>query len=383
MSSISLPKPLIFGISGTSVNELERDFYSKIQPVGFVLFRKNLVDKSQSKKLCEELRLMLGRENAPILVDQEGGSVNRLKSPTWREPLSPLELAKFAYSEIDDNIARTAKLINLNAQLIAYEMQEIGINVNCAPVADLLIPGAHHITANRSFGTDPHITAILASSMIEGMQKYGVQGTIKHMLGQGRAKADSHLSLPVLSDSLKTLENNDFAVFKNIKNAKWGMTAHIKYNCLDPIEPVTYSSAIVDYIRKVIGFDGILISDCLTMKALPETLAEKAAKTINAGIDIALYGGANLDYFAEMASNIPYMTEEALLKVNSSFSYLTKQNVDYREILAEYEDLFSTMQNELDLLPKSSFSEELKFIIDILYERSSKEADYSSPLYKA
>ena len=383
MSLSSLPKPLIFGISGTSVNDAERAVYSKIQPLGFILFKKNLENKQQVKKLCSELRAMLGRDDAPILVDQEGGSVNRLKAPTWREPPAPLELAKFAYSEIEDSLGKTKKFIYLSARLVAHEMQEVGINVNCAPIADLLVPGAHHITSTRSYGPSPQIIATLASSMLDGLQKGGAQGTVKHMLGQGRAKADSHLDMPVISESLETLEQNDFAVFKNIKNAQWGMTAHIKYDCLDKIEPVTYSRAVVDYIRNEIGFGGILVSDCLTMKALPETLAIKAARTIEAGIDIALYGGPNLDYFAQMAGNIPDVTEELLSKVTSSFAYSSENNINYKDTLAEFNDLYVAMQNEFNLLPKSSFSNELKLIMAILQERNSESADYSSPLYKA
>lgn len=384
MSKPQLPKPLIFGISGITLSEAEREVYTKIQPLGFILFKKNLVDKEQVSKLCAELRELVGRGDAPILVDQEGGSVNRLRPPLWRQPPSPLELGKFAYANIDNALQKAAKLVNLNGQLTAYEMQEIGINANCAPVADLLIPGTHHITSTRSFGPDRKITTILVNNMIDGMGKCGVQAIMKHMLGQGRGKVDSHMSLPIVTEDLATLEQTDFAVFKNAKNAKWGMTAHITYNCLDDTLPVTYSRKVIDYIRNVIGFGDILVSDCLTMKALPETLGIKAARTISAGIDIALYGSCSVDYFNEMAQNIPYMTDESLRKVRASFAHLGDyRSINYNTTLAEYNDLLNATQNELNSLPTNKYSPDLEFIIQTLRERSSKNADYSSPLYKA
>jgi beta-N-acetylhexosaminidase len=384
MTSNNPPKPIIFGVSGTSLTDKEREAYAKINPLGFVLFKKNLVNKKQSKKLCSELREVIGRDNAPILVDQEGGRVIRLTSPIWREAPAALELAKFAYSDIKNSLERTSKLVNLNAQLIAYQMQEIGINFNCAPVADLLFPDAHHITSLRSFGPNHNITSILVNSMIDGMSKYGVHAIIKHMLGQGRAKIDSHLSLPIVSDNLKTLEENDFAVFKNAKNANWGMTAHIKYEHIDKIDPVTYSKKAIDYIRNIIGFKGILISDCLTMKSLPETLEVRTQRTIAAGIDIALYGGSNLDDLKKMAQRIPSITDNKFSKITDNLKELQNfQNSDYNLILIEYNALLKSLQIEFNSLPESNFSSNLKLILKTIRDRKSMNADYSSPLYKA
>ncbi len=263
-------------------------------------------------------------------------------------------------------------------------MQEIGISFNCAPVADLLIQGSHSITSTRSFGPDHNITTTLVNSMINGMKRCGVNSIIKHMLGQGRAQFDSHLSLPIISDDLATLEASDFSVFRNAKNADWGMTAHIKYNSIDELEPVTYSRKAIDYIKNTIGFKGILISDCLTMESLPETLGVKAPKTIASGIDLVLYGGSRLDYLVEMTQNIPNLTPEALIKITNSLrSSGNFKEIDYLATLAEYNNLYDEMEKELNSLAESNFSLNLKLILETINKRSSSCADYSSSLYKA
>jgi|GEM_PF-130653 len=379
-----LPKPIIFGVSGTEVTDAEKEAYKKVNPLGFILFRKNIIDKDQCKSLCLELRNILGREDAPILIDQEGGSVNRLKAPIWRESESSLDLSKFAYAEMDDNIEKTAELVNLNGQLIGCELSELGINFNCAPVADLLIGGAHHITATRSFGPDPVITKLLVNNMIDGMRKTGVNSIIKHMLGQGRAKVDSHLSLPVVSEELSVLENSDFKVFKDLKNINFGMTAHIKYSCLDKNLPITYSSKAIDYIRNKIGFEGVLISDCLTMQALPESLGVKTSKSISSGIDVALYGGSDLNYLEQMLQNSSRLTLAQYTKITKGIESVSRTKItDYKDILDRYNNLYELLQSGFNSVPKSSYSKNLKMILQVLQERSRIEADYSSPLYKA
>ena len=213
----SLPKPLIFGVSGPVLTQQEKDAFAQLNPLGFILFTKNLVNPLQSRKLCEALRQAVNRPNAPILVDQEGGSVNRLRPPVWREPPAPLELGKFAYTYHDNSLEQTAQLVKLNAQLIAYDLHEIGITFNCAPVGDLLIPKAHSITSTRSFGPDPHITSVLLQHMAMGLKSSGIQPIVKHLPGQGRGQCDSHLTLPVVSLAHEFLEQSDFSVFKKSK----------------------------------------------------------------------------------------------------------------------------------------------------------------------
>lgn len=327
---------------------------------------------------------MLGREDVPILIDQEGGSIYRLNPPIWRLAPAPLEIAKFAYAEIDNALDRTKKLVELNAMLIACEMEELGINVNCAPVADLLIPNAHTITSTCSFGPDPEIVTFLVNSMAIGLKKGGVQPIIKHMLGQGRVSTDSHLGLPIVTENLETLENNDFKVFKNAKNINWGMLAHIKYTSLDPENNITYSQKTVQYIRKKIGFKGILISDCMTMKALSEEMKERAKKAISAGLDLVLYGGSKYEILSELAAGITPMPEDTLKNIQASFIDMNNKSVlNFAEILIEYNQLLYELSNEFKEIKQDDYSPDLKFIIDTLAKRSASDADYSSPVYRA
>ncbi len=383
MMLISLPKPLIFGVSGPTLTAQECEAFNKINPLGFILFKKNLIDKEQCRQLCKDLRESVGRDDAPILVDQEGGAVNRLAPPSWRQPPAPLELGKFAYTPLHGALEKTVQLAYLNGQLIACEMREIGLNVNCAPVADLLFPKAHSITSSRSFGTDPLLTTNLVNSMATGLQERGVQTIIKHMPGQGRAQQDSHLNLPVVYEDLETLEKTDFFVFKNALKTMWGMTAHIQYTCLDHL-PVTYSQKAISYIKKHLNFQGILFTDCLTMQALTDPLGIKAAKALDAGIDVALYGGCSLSALHELTHNMPPLRAETSHKIQCDLKKIeTVITSDYDEVFSSYTQLLNELAEELSCIPSSLYSPELRFILTTLAERSLPSADYSSPLYKA
>lgn len=381
---MSLPKPLICGLHSTTLTEKDKDFLRIINPLGVILFKKNLINKQQVQELCSELRFLLERQDLPILIDQEGGSIYRLTTPPWRPIVAPLALAKFAYSQIDCALEKTLKLVELNAKLIAFEMKEIGINVNCTPVADLLIQGAHHITSTRSFGPNPLIVSQLVNSMAAGLKAAGVQAIMKHIPGQGRATEDSHIKLPVVTEDISVLENSDFKVFQDAKNINWAMLAHLKYTSLDPDNIATYSRKVVNYIKEKIGFDGILISDCITMKALTEPWAERAAKVIEAGIDLVLFGGCKYDIITEISRNINTLSEDDFKKIQQSFFNInnnTKSN--YHETFAEYEQLLKTMEQEFLSLSYANFTEELKLIVNTLEMRNHKNADYSSPVYAA
>jgi beta-N-acetylhexosaminidase len=378
------PKPIICGIAGTEVTEKEKEFYSEINPLGFAVFKKNLINKDQARSLCKSLREILGREDAPILIDQEGGSVYRMTEPEWPIFYSPLELAKFAYSDIDHALERTKDLVSLNATLMAYHMKEIGVNVNCAPVADLLIENSHHITGTRSSGPNPEITSSLVNSIANGFITNGVQAVIKHMPGQGRANVDSHIKLPVVTDRLEMLEEKDFLVFKNAKNVEWAMTSHILYESLDPSSPVTYSKKAIEYIRNKIGFKGVLISDCLTMQSLKESYGEKASKAIKSGHDLVFFGRCVFSEIEEIAREIPNLSAADFERIQQSFKHIKNpSDGNYEKTLDQYNALMGSIQKEFSEISESRYSEDLKFIMNTIHERNKKTADYSSPLYKA
>ena len=376
-------KPLICGVSGPVLTMEEKEFFSKLKPLGFALFKKNLLDRSQALALTDDIRAMLGRE-VPILIDQEGGRVLRLKSPECRQPLSPLDLAKFAYLSSPDIAKDTEILVYLNAILIALDMLEIGVNVNCAPVADLLIRNAHHITSTRSFGPNPLITSMLVNAMATGMIDAGVQPIMKHMLGQGRAMQDSHLELPIVKASMRELENNDFKVFKLAENIGWGMPAHIIYEALDRDQIVTYSQKAINYIRNEIGFKGILISDCLTMKALTQSWGEKATKAMAAGMDLIFYGGPNHAVIEELAKNIPDLPDDTWNKIQQGLNKSSTGEWSYIKIIHKFNELYECLNQELAVeIKNKSISKELEYILKVIEERNKMEADYSSPLYNA
>ena len=377
---MTLITPLICGISGPILTEQEKIFLESINPLGFVVFKKNLFNKEQALNLTNELRELLGNREVPILIDQEGGRVLRLRDGVWRQPPSPLELGKFAYLNSNNSLEKTKRLVYLNGLLIAMDMKKIGVNVNCAPVADLLIPNSHHITSTRSFGPDPLITAELVNAMAKGMLDAAVQPIMKHMLGQGRAGHDSHFAMPFVDTPLDILEANDFKIFKLAKNISYGMPAHIIYNSLDPDNSVTYSKKTLDYIRNEIGFKGILISDCLTMKALPETWGEKAIKSITAGMDIALYGSCKHEVIAEIAANIPKLDILSWNKIKNSLNIENNSTLNYNQALQEFNQLSEELESELK---NQTPSNNLQFILNVIEKRNQNDADYSSPLYHA
>ena len=373
---MTLIKPAIFGISGTIVTDEDREFFKEVKPYGFAIFKKNTKDKRQLTKLCEDLRNMLGRFDAPILIDQEGGNVFRLSPPIWRTIPSPLSLAKFAYGE-DDQLEKTLKLVRLNTKLVAIEMLEVGINANCYPVADLLIEGAHTITAERSFGPNHFIVSTLVNTVIDTMNEMGAISIIKHMLGQGRAKFDSHLTLPKVEEKLNFLEQTDFDPFKKAMNAKWGMPAHINYSEFNH-SVTTFDPSFIKYIREAIGFSGTIISDCLTMKALGFEPEVSAAKAIEAGMDLIFYGGARYEILEKIAHNLPNLTEDQLTRLNQhNVPIKNHSRQNFEEIRKEFEQLHNEMISKYKIKP------EYKWIEDLLENRESEQADLSSPLYKA
>lgn len=292
-------KAIIFGIKGTSLTEEEKEFFKKVNPVGFILFSRNLETSSQIKQLIQNLYLCTDRENIPILIDQEGGRVQRLgpKLGYNRYPAAQL----FSNLEMKD-LERAKELCKINFRILGSDLINLGINVNCAPCLDILDPSAHNVIGDRSFGNEPKIISILGKAAIDGLREAGVMPIIKHIPGHGRALVDSHLELPEVTLSMEELENTDFLPFKELAlYSELAMTAHIVYKAIDPDFPITLSPKGIRFIREHIGFKGILISDDLSMKALEGSLDELAEKSYKAGCDLVLHCNGNLEEMKQVS----------------------------------------------------------------------------------
>jgi beta-N-acetylhexosaminidase len=288
-------KPGIFGILSTHLQPAERELFKTYKPSGIILFQRNCQNTDQVKALTADIKKLLGFD-CPILIDQEGGRVSRLKNPQFKEYSAP---ASFRNNED----------IFENAFEMALQLKDLGINVNCTPLADLVFDETHAIIGDRSFGNDPKIVAEKAAIVINAHLKVGIMPIIKHLPGHGRAVADSHEDLPIVNASLHDLEMNDFKAFKEALQKSemmpWGMTAHIIYNAVDEQHCATQSRKVInDIIRKAIGFSGILLSDCLTMKALKGSYKDRAQKSLEAGCDIILHCSGNLFEMEEILQNI-------------------------------------------------------------------------------
>lgn len=281
MGERGTPRAVIFGCRGPVLDDAERRFFRDADPLGFILFARNCIELDQVRGLTADLRGCLGRADAPVLIDQEGGRVARLGPTHWRRPPSPQRLAQRAGAE-------AGEAVRLNARLIAADLHDLGITVNCLPVLDVLAPGAY--IGERSFGGEPDRVARLGREAAEGLIAGGVLPVVKHLPGMGRALADSHFGLPLVEAPLKELERMDFAPFRALNHMPWGMTAHVVYRAVDGDAPATTSAAVIgDVIRGLIGFDGLLLSDDLSMDALTGGLGQRAAAAFEAGCDVALH----------------------------------------------------------------------------------------------
>lgn len=309
---------VIFGLEGKALSDKEKSFYKRSRPVGFILFSRNIENPEQVKSLTMELRDTVGW-HCPILIDQEGGRVARLKPPYWKKHPSMDKFARLALSDLEEAKNQTYK----NAESIASELVEIGVNVDCAPVVDLKYDGAHDIIGDRSFGSDPEIVAQLSRKTAEGLLAKGVLPIIKHIPGHGRAKADSHKELPIVNASLKELLKTDFKPFSLLADMPWAMTAHILYKAIDPNNPATLSSRVINFIRKEIGFRGILISDDLSMEALTGSFAQRAIRTLEAGCDIILHCNGGMHEMTEIASVTPKISNNIKEKLEEHFRMIS------------------------------------------------------------
>ena len=307
-ASLSAPSAVIFGCAGTALGADERAFFRDADPLGFILFQRNCTDPGQVRALVAELRQSVGRGDAPVLIDQEGGRVARLRPPHWRKYPSGAQIA--ALGTAAAAAARTA------ARLIADDLDTLGITVDCLPVLDLSIPGADAVIGDRSYGADPARVAELGRAAAEGLLAGGVLPVIKHIPGHGRATVDSHFACPVVDLPRGELDVSDFAPFGSLRDMPWAMTAHVVYSAIDRVRPATLSpTAIGDVIRGAIGFEGVLVSDDLSMQALGGALAERARGALAAGCDLALHCNGKLAEMLEVAGAVRPLDAAAARRV--------------------------------------------------------------------
>ncbi len=295
----------MLGCAGPALTPEERRFFAASDPLGFILFARNCESPAQIRALIGALRDSVGRAEAPILIDQEGGRVQRLGPPHWRKAPSAAALAALAPGKREH-------AVRLNARLIAAELAALGITVDCAPVLDLALPETHGVIGDRAFSGDPALVAALGRAYCEGLLAGGVLPVIKHMPGHGRATSDSHHSLPEVAAPAETLRLSDWAPFRALNDQPWAMTAHIRFRAIDPERPATTSARIVrEVIRGEIGFAGVLVSDDLGMSALSGGFDARAAQSLAAGCDLVLHCSGALAEMEAVMAGAPPLGDEA------------------------------------------------------------------------
>ncbi len=300
LSTDSPPAPVIYGCHGLELTPQERDFFAAARPAGFILFARNCKSRAQVSDLVADLSHCAGINPALILIDQEGGRVQRLSPPEWRAAPSAAELGRLVERSMDVAV----EAIKLNTLLIAAELTELGINTDCAPVVDVPAPGSHNIIGDRAFSDQVDLLSHLARVMAESLLDGGVLPVIKHLPGHGRALADSHLELPTVDALRSDLDDVDFAAFQPLADLPLGMTAHIVYPAIDS-KPATQSSAVIrGVIRQQIGFDGLLMTDDLSMQALSGSFADRARDSLAAGCDIVLHCNGDMAEMTEIAGAV-------------------------------------------------------------------------------
>lgn len=285
----------IFGCAGPVLGDDEAAFFREVQPFGFILFARNVETPDQLRRLTHDLRAAVGRD-APILVDQEGGRVQRLRAPHWREWAPPLDTVRAA-----PDTETAARIMGLRMRIVAQELRAVGIDADCAPTADLALAETHPFLMNRCYGSTPSEVIPVARAVAEGLMAGGVLPVIKHLPGHGRSYTDTHHALPTVTADRATLLAEDFAPFRALNDLPMAMTAHLVFAAYDPDHPATQSPRMIRAIREEIGFSGLLMSDDLNMQALSGTLAQRTARAIAAGCDLALHCKGDLAEMQQVA----------------------------------------------------------------------------------
>jgi beta-N-acetylhexosaminidase len=332
-------RAFITGVSGKVLTPEEIRFVSEARPWGLILFARNVGSPGDVAALCAAFRDAIGDADAPVLIDQEGGRVQRLKPPTW--PQYPSASVIGRVDAVDPEAGRRAAW--LKARLIGDDLHRLGIDVDCAPALDLLLPGASDVIGERAFSGEPGTVIRLASAAMEGFLDAGVLPTIKHMPGQGRGPVDSHFHLPVVDAPLDELIATDFLPFRALRHCPFGMTGHVVYSAIDAAAPTTHSPRVISrIIRRHMGFDGALMTDDLGMKALGGTFRERTEKAIAAGVDLALHCSGIMTEMLEVAEGSPLLAGDAARRCEAALLARRRPVAfDRRAAEAEFADLLA------------------------------------------
>jgi beta-N-acetylhexosaminidase len=330
-------RAFITGVSGLELSASEREFIRTERPWGFILFKRNIETPDQVSALVEELRSCLGESDAPVLIDQEGGRVARLAPPHW--PVYPPGAVFGALYDLDPALGLQAA--RLSSRLIAADLIDLGVTVDCLPLADVPVAGADAVIGNRAYGTEPAKVAAIARAVTGGLEQGGVLPVLKHIPGHGRATADSHFRLPTVDTTCQELEQTDFAAFQPLADLPMAMTAHVVFSALDPAQPATTSATIIrQVIRGAIGFQGLLMSDDVSMNALAGSITERTRAIVNAGCDMVLHCNGKLDEMRDVARETPELTDEALQRARRALaSRKQPEPLDRRAARAELDAL--------------------------------------------
>jgi len=310
-------RAFITGVSGTELTAIEREFIRAERPWGFILFKRNIESPTQVVSLIEELRDAVGSPEAPVLIDQEGGRVQRLGPPHW-----PVYPAGAVFGKLyDSDSSLGLKAAQLSSRLIAADLADLGITVDCLPLADVPVAGADAVIGNRAYGTEPAKVAAIARAVADGLERGGVLPVLKHIPGHGRATADTHFRLPTVDTAKDELVRTDFAAFMPLADLPMAMTAHVVFSAFDPAHPATTSATMIkQVIRGVIGFQGLLMSDDVSMNALAGTLAERTRAILAAGCDMVLHCNGNIEEMREVAGQTPELSGKALERANRALT---------------------------------------------------------------
>lgn len=333
--------PAIFGLSGPVLTDDERAFFRDADPAGYILFGRNVENRAQVRALTDALRAIHGRERLLITIDQEGGRVARMKPPEW---------LAWPAGEAFDRLfelapASAIEAARANAEALGHDLAEVGITCTHAPVLDVRQPGAHDVIGDRAYGREPLRVAALGRAVLDGLERAGICGTVKHMPGHGRALADSHKELPTVTASAAELES-DLAPFKALAHAPMAMTGHIRFTAWDADHPATQSPYVIEQIiRGEIGFDGLLLTDDLDMQALSGTVPERAEVALAAGCDIALNCWGKMDDMIGIAQRLPVMGLETAARLERALAVTRVDGASGRqaELLARRDALLGLL----------------------------------------